>query len=160
MEMHFFDGNGMDGGFGFAEELKRSDGAGFHRLREWGSADDGENGREMAMRGVGRCRLRLVRVSFVPMRVFAMGVRLVCVLGLSVGVGGLMRGLAGGEDIHFGCGDASAHDFAHFKARADIQCRCGLFQMGKGNAGVNQCAQKHVPAYAGKTFQISNTHRL
>jgi hypothetical protein len=31
--------------------------------------------------------------------------------------------------------------------------------MGKGNAGVNQCAQQHVATYAGETIQIANTHR-
>ena len=63
------------------------------------------------------------------------------------------------DDINFRSGNAAAHDFAHFEARAEIQ-RGGCFlEMGEGNAGVNESAEQHVAADSGKAFEISNTHR-
>ena len=78
---------------------------------------------------------------------------------MRLSVGGLLRRLVGGDHVHLGAGNAAARHFAHFQARTYIQCGDRLLKMGKGNAGVNQCAQQHVATYAGETIQIANTHR-
>jgi hypothetical protein len=70
-----------------------------------------------------------------------------------------MRGMIRSNYIHFGCGNPSAGHLANLETRANIQRSRRLFKAGKGNPGVNQCAQQHVAANAGKAFQISNTHR-
>ena len=76
-----------------------------------------------------------------------------------MGVALLLRRMVGSKDVYFGCGNASAGYFAHFQTRAYVQCGGSFFKMGKWNAGVNKCAEQHVPTNAGKAFEISNTHR-
>ena len=110
------------------------------------------------MRGV---RVRGTRMNVVP--ILGMSVRLVRMpeigVGVGVGVVRLMDLMVGRNHVDFGRGNAAAHYLAHFEAGAHIQ-RSGSFgEWGEGNAGVNQCAEQHVAANAGETFQISNTHR-
>ena len=62
--------------------------------------------------------------------------------------------------VNFGCGQAAAAHLALLQPRAHIQRGCRLFKQGERNAGIHQGAQQHVAAYARKTLQISNTHRI
>jgi len=60
--------------------------------------------------------------------------------------------LLGRDDIDFGSGDAAAAHLAHFKTGADVE-RGGCFgKEVKGDAGIDEGAEEHVAAYAGKTF--------
>jgi hypothetical protein len=65
-----------------------------------------------------------------------------------------------GEDVNLGAGQSSAAYLAHIETRAHIECGGGFFKTTKRNASVDQSAQQHVAAYAGKTLDISNTHRV
>ena len=65
----------------------------------------------------------------------------------------------GTDHIHPGRRQPSAHDLARLNPRAHIQSRSSLFEGGHGNAGIDHRAQQHVPADAGKTIQVGNTHR-
>jgi hypothetical protein len=57
-----------------------------------------------------------------------------------------------GDDIDLGSGDAAAAHLAHFKTGADVE-RGGCFgKEVKGDAGIDEGAEEHVAAYAGKTF--------
>ena len=134
MKMDLFNGDGMNSGFGLAQQLEGADGAGFHRFRERGRANDGENCRQVTMR-------RVHRMSF--MRVLRPARRLV------------RR-----NHVHFGCGQAAPAHLAHLKACAHTERDRRFFKTGEGNACIHQGAQQHVAAYAGKTLQISNTHRF
>jgi hypothetical protein len=49
VEVDLFDGDGVDGGFGLAEELEGAAGAGFYGVRERGGGDDFEDGGEVAV---------------------------------------------------------------------------------------------------------------
>jgi len=57
VEVNFLNGDGMDGGFGFAEELKGADGAVFGGIGERGGADDLKDRGEGTMGGVGVVRM-------------------------------------------------------------------------------------------------------
>jgi hypothetical protein len=54
VEMHAFNGDGMNGGFRLAQQLEGAGGAGFHRFSERGGANDCENCRQGAVRRVRR----------------------------------------------------------------------------------------------------------
>lgn len=71
----------------------------------------------------------------------------------------LRSGLFGRDHVYFGCGKAAAHHLAHLQPRAYIQRGGRFFQHPKRHTGIDQRAQKHVAADAGKAFQIANTHR-
>ena len=72
----------------------------------------------------------------------------------------LVRGTGfGGQHIDFGGGDSSAAHLAGFEACAHVQGRGGFGQALQWNAGIDQRAQQHVAADAGKALQISNSHR-
>jgi hypothetical protein len=68
--------------------------------------------------------------------------------------------VAGRNHIHFCAGQAAAHHLALVQVSAHAELGTGFLKDGTGDAGVNQSAQQHVAAYAGKTFKISNTHRM
>jgi hypothetical protein len=69
------------------------------------------------------------------------------------------RWMVGCDDIDLGCGNTATGHFAEFEMCAHIQLGGGLLKKGEGHAGVDKRAEQHVPAYAGKTLKISNTHR-
>ena len=153
VEMHCFNGDGMDSGFGLAEEFKRTHGAGLHCFRERRRADDGENGRQGAM----RCVCMRVGTVFLGNR---QEVRLIGMLSMRMpfmrmpglcgrmGVGRLVRWMVRRNDVDL-CGrDAAASYLAHLEMRTHIQRHCGLLKMGERNAGVNQGAEQHVTANA------------
>lgn len=62
------------------------------------------------------------------------------------------------DDIDLGSGESAAADFAHLETCADVQCRSGLFEQGKGHARVDKGAEQHVAADAGEALQISDSH--
>ena len=103
------------------------------------------------MRGVG---VGVVFVGVIRMRMVFVRMRSVMV----VGVGRIGWGMVGGDDVDFGGGEAAAADLAHVKMRADIEGGGGFFKDDKGNARVDESAEQHVAANAGKTLKISNTH--
>ena len=80
-------------------------------------------------------------------------------LSMSVRVVRLVRRVIRRNHVHFGRRNSAAHHLAHLQPRAHIQRRSRLLQMSEGHTRVNQRAQQHIAAYAGKTFQISNSHR-
>ena len=106
------------------------------------------DGMRMSIVGMRLVRVAAVRVGFVRVTGLGVGVVVVRFMCLSVRC----------DHVHFDCGDAASHHFAHFKTGAYVQRDGGLREGVEGNAGVNQCAEQHVAANAGKTFQISNTH--
>ena len=114
--------------------------------------NDRENRREVTMRGVCVRGMRFVRMC-------RMRMSFVHPISLTMRVGGLVRRLVGNDYIHLGAGNATARHFAHFQARAHVQCGNRLLKMSEGDSGVNQCAEQHVATYAGKAIQIANTHR-
>ncbi len=62
------------------------------------------------------------------------------------------------DHIDFGSSESAASDFAHLKASADVECRGSLFKHGKGHARIDERAEQHVAADAGKAIQIANSH--
>lgn len=87
------------------------------------------------------------------------GMRRLCMGLAMVDLRMLMRRFVRHDDIHFGCGNAPARDLSHFETSTDIQGGGGSFQHIERNAGVHERAQKHIATYAGKAFQISDSHR-
>jgi hypothetical protein len=61
--------------------------------------------------------------------------------------------------VHFGCGNAAAHHFAGLKPCAYVEGGGCLGKRVERYTGINQRAQEHVAAYAGKAFKICSTHR-
>jgi len=61
VEVNLFDGHGMDGGLGFAQQLEGADRTLLHALGERGGANDFDNRRQRAMPRVGvRMMLMLI----------------------------------------------------------------------------------------------------
>jgi hypothetical protein len=104
-----------------------------------------------------RVRMRMavaVRMGLaVSMRVFAMPMRVIVTMRMSVRMRVLAR-----HDIDFRAGDAAAADLAHLEMRAYVQGLRSVRQGLKGHARVDESAEKHVAAQAGEALQISNSH--
>jgi hypothetical protein len=67
----------------------------------------------------------------------------------------------GGDDYaEFGRCYAAAAGFFHFEFGARIESFQGFDQGGGGGSGVQQCADGHVPADAGKCVEIGDSHSL
>jgi len=89
-------------------------------------------------------------------RVFAVRVRSVRRLIVRVAV----RFVAGRNHIDFGPGQPAAHHLALVQVSPHAELGAGFLKHGEGNAPIDKSTQQHVAADAGKTFKISNTHRL
>jgi hypothetical protein len=63
---------------------------------------------------------------------------------------------------HIGLGrrNSAAHDSRNLQPRAYAQRRHGIFQHLRRNSGIDERAQEHVAAYAGKTLKICNAHKI
>ena len=68
--------------------------------------------------------------------------------------------LAVDPDVDFRGGNAAADDPRNLQPCADAQGRNGLFQYSRRNSGVDEGAQEHVAAHAGKTLEIGNAHGI
>jgi len=142
MEVDALDGDGMDGGFGFAEELEGADCALLYGLGEGGVADDAEDYGEGAVGLVGVLVIMVVRVIVrVLMRVrvdLARAVSMLVLLsvGMLVGVAVAVRG----EDVDLGADDAAAGDFAGFEAGAYVEDRGDGGELVEGHAGIDEGA--------------------
>ena len=97
----------------------------------------------------------IVRVGMIVVRMRVSVCGSVRMSRVIAGCGGRVRR----DHVDLGGRDSGPRDFAHLKARADVQCCCGRLEAREGDAGIDQRAQHHVAAYAGKTLQISNAHR-
>jgi hypothetical protein len=64
------------------------------------------------------------------------------------------------QHIHFGRRESAAHHLACFQPRAHAQRGRRLRHQVKRNAGIDQCAQQHIAADAGKALEIPNSHRV
>src|SRR5271157_2647229 len=64
------------------------------------------------------------------------------------------------QDVKFGGGDACPSHTRKLQRRADVQVRDGLLEQLERNAGVEQRAEKHIAADAGKTIEIGNAHGI
>jgi hypothetical protein len=62
-------------------------------------------------------------------------------------------------NIHLGGGNAAAQHARNFQPRSNSESRHGFFQRTRRNSGIQECAQKHIAADAGKTLEISDAHR-
>ena len=149
VKMHLFDGDGVDGGLGFSEQLKGANGVLFHYLGEWRGVNDFDDCRQGTVRcmpvlvGMRLMRVGAVRVfRMIPMRMAA-------------------RWRVRGQYIHFGCGKPATAHLAHLQMRAHVQRGCSLRKSvkGEGNARIHKGAQQHIAAYAGKALKVSNSHR-
>lgn len=92
--------------------------------------------------------------------------RVIVVMAVIVLVGILMRECVGVgcavrccENVDLGAGDAAALNLACFQTRADAKRRSGLLQDFERYTGIDQGAEEHVAADAGKAVQIGNAHR-
>jgi len=60
--------------------------------------------------------------------------------------------LAVDPDVDLGGRNPAADDLRNFQARAYVERRHGFFEDSRRNSGIDERAQKHVAAHAGKTF--------
>jgi len=67
--------------------------------------------------------------------------------------------LAAGVNINLSGADSAAQHAPHLDARPHIERRDRVFQHARRYAGIDQRAQKHVAAYAGKTVEVGYAHR-
>ena len=92
-------------------------------------------------------------------------VAVIVTIGMGVGVGvGLVfvRGFRGvrSNDVDFCAGETAANDLAELEARTYIERLGGLCQGIERDACIDQRAQQHIAANAGKTLEVANTHRV
>jgi hypothetical protein len=64
------------------------------------------------------------------------------------------------EHIDLGAGQPTALHFAPLKPRAYVERGHSLFEPLKGSARIDESTQQHIATDAGKTFQVSNPHRV
>lgn len=67
-------------------------------------------------------------------------------------------GFIAGQHVNLRSGDPAAAHFAHLETGANVQGGRSFFKQFEGHACIDECAEQHVAANAGKAFQISNTH--
>ena len=106
---------------------------------------------------LGRGRLVGVSMGVLAVRVGFVGVGFRGVF--RVGMLSFGRRAFGRDYVDLGGCQTTPHHLAHLKPRANIQRNRGLSQGVKGNARIHQGTEQHIAAYAGKTLQISNSHR-
>jgi hypothetical protein len=165
VKVDLLNGNGMNAGFGFAQQLKGPCGAVLYHVAQRRRPDDAKNVRERTMMGVlvtGRGRV-IVRVSVgvsVRMGMF------VFVVGMFVVSMNLVRRVPrfggrtlAGENLDLSRSQTTAHYLAGFESGAYVECVRSVGKKTEGNTGIDHRAQQHVAADAGKTIQISNSHR-
>ena len=116
-----------------------------------------------------RVRMRFVRMSVgvgvAVVRVFVRMRLMLVRLRVSVRVGGGFMfvpgsGRVGRNNVDFCAGETAADDLAHLKVRAHVQGVGGLCQGVERDARIDQRAEQHIAAYAGKTLKVTNTHRV
>jgi hypothetical protein len=104
--------------------------------------------------------------NFVPVRVRVAVVMIVIVI-VRMDVAGLALRLkdfsgqiffAVGVDINLRGGDSAARHARNFEARPNVEGGDCVLQKLWRHADINQCAQKHVAADAGKTVEVGDTH--
>jgi hypothetical protein len=66
----------------------------------------------------------------------------------------------GCEHVYFGRDDSTASHLTNLQPRSDIQGRHALFQHARLDPRVDQRAQEHIAANAGKTIEIRDAHKL
>jgi hypothetical protein len=71
---------------------------------------------------------------------------------------GVFGGVAAFEDIDLGRGDPAAIGLLDGEGRVKFECGDGLMEDFWGDAGVDQCAEKHISADAGEAVKIGDTH--
>ena len=79
-----------------------------------------------------------------------------------VGVVGMIvpgRRVLGRKHVDFRRGNTAAAHLARFEPRAYIERGRRFGKVAEGNTGIDQRAQQHVAANAGKALQISNSHQ-
>ena len=64
------------------------------------------------------------------------------------------------QHVEFSSCKAAAHDFGCLQARAYVERGCRFFKHSEGHARIHQSTQQHVAAYARKTLEITNSHRV
>jgi hypothetical protein len=64
------------------------------------------------------------------------------------------------QHVHLGRRQSAAHHRACFQARAHAQRGCRLRHSLKRDTGIDQRAQQHIAADAGKALKVSNSHRV
>jgi len=138
VEMHVINGDGMNGGFGLAKQLKCADGALFDSSGEWAErmisriVDRGDE-----RRGCGHCvheeQTRNALDENVPVSMFLMRVsRFNCLLVRS-------------ENVDLGGSKPAAADLAHLQARTDIERGCCFLKTSKRNARINEAPSSMSP---------------
>ena len=63
------------------------------------------------------------------------------------------------KDIHLGRGDAAAIDPRNFQPRSDVQRRDRILEELGRHSRIDQRAEEHVAAHAGKAVEVGNAHR-
>ena len=76
-------------------------------------------------------------------------------IGMTVGGIGF---LSIDEYTSFARGDVAAVDGIKDERCAKIECCSGLLEKRRRNTGIDESAEKHVSAEAGKAFEIADTH--
>lgn len=164
----------MNAGFCLAQQLKRAAGARLYCFSDRRRTNDFENRRERSMRrAVMLMMMAFVRVFVIVMRVIVMGVivvmRIVRVIMLMRFMGVLMRVamlrlsmvlMFRRDHIDFSGRKPPAHDFSGLQPGAHIERRGRLGKQFERDSRVDQGAEQHIAAYAGKAFEIANTHRV
>ena len=182
VKVHLFDGSGVNLRFRCSQSFKDGDGSLLGSVANFRFADDFANlGQASAVRvrvlmgRRGRPRSRTVDAM-------RMLVGMVVAKTMSVNITVLMvsfrgRGwphhillfpvlfprhvlLAIHPHVDLGCRNSVANDSRNLQPCAHAQRRDGFFQHPRRYSGVDERAQEHVAAHAGKALKIRNAHRI
>lgn len=79
---------------------------------------------------------------------------------MAAGRGAVLGELVADHDVHFGAGDAAAVDGVDAKGGSQAEGGGGVAEDGGVDAGVEECAEEHVTADAGKAIEVRDSHRV
>ena len=157
VEVDLFDVYVVDFGFGGSEELEGMDRGLLYFVGQIAGLDDLADCAQVAsvmvmgfLFGFFVVSVRLCMV--VSVRV-VVGVRV-----MSFGRGVFLGGLGSVEDVDAGRGDAAAVDFFDLEGGTEIEGGDGVVEDLGGESGVEESAEEHVSADAGKAVEIGDAH--
>ena len=142
VEVDFVDGEAVNRGFGFAEDLEDATGGGFDGGGDFGFVDQLEDLGEAAMVVIVSL---FVGVIVLMTMIVIMSVLLVC------------RQVSD-EDVKLGGGDAVADGFFGFVFGTEAEVFKTVDEFVSVGSGVDQCADGHVSAYAGEGVKVGYSH--
>lgn len=156
VEVDLVDGETVDSGFGFAEDLEDATGGSFDGSWDFSFVDELEDLDEAAMIVIVSLFVCVVMTMFVTVIVTVIVIMAVIMIVIMTVL--LVGGLVADEDVELGGGDAVANGFFGFIFGTEAEVFETVDEFVGVGSGVDQCADGHVSAHAGEGVKVGYSH--